>query len=125
LLNDASRYDFGDNWERVFMRMPQLLEKWRVDAQVYRQRVQQALMDVRRRDEEEWRSGGIPTTPTSKLYEDYHWAMQVGSLFVVDERTLSSTVPDAGTGLVVWFDDLEERYDPLGKSRLRRRVQWD
>jgi hypothetical protein len=120
VLNDASLYDFGSNWERVSTRMPQLLERRFVSAQAYRQRVQQALGDARKRDEEERQNRGT-LTPPSILYNGYHWAAQIGSLFVIDERTVSFTGPDAGKILVVWFDDRgrevrSRRQDPIMAS---------
>lgn len=113
IFDDASLYDFGpDGWQRIFTRMPQMLEREFFTAQDYERKKQQALeaaMDAEAEDRKQAEEDGYDpdedATPWQDLYEGYHWAVAIGNLYIIDEKALASAGPDAGKLLVAWFDD--------------------
>lgn len=117
VLDDASQYNFGEDWQRIFQRMPQLVHNG-VSAQTYSENKQAALQEALDGEEEDRaqaaESGYDPdedATPWGDLSEEYQWTCVTGYLLIVDEATLSSGDGpeygslDFGTILAVWYDD--------------------
>jgi hypothetical protein len=123
VLSDAARYGYGDDWQRVFGRMPQLLEcgaSYEEERAAEFARAQGEESDL----EEEEALGGWSRDELSlgELFNRYHLASKVGVIYVLDEETLG----DDGNGLEgVSCDDREVLvvwYDAHGKTvRWRRR----
>ncbi|KAJ5935965.1 hypothetical protein N7454_005263 [Penicillium verhagenii] len=111
VFNDSSLYDFGSNWERIFLRAPQLLES-HTSIEAHEEYLQEALddaidaecgdadltedaRDLDSEDEDPWIS----------FYSEYMFRLAQGRFHVVDRKTLSSKGRNAGKVIVVWFDD--------------------
>ncbi|KAJ6118739.1 hypothetical protein N7471_013359 [Penicillium samsonianum] len=110
ICNDSSLYNFGSNWEKIFLRLPQLLD-CTCPTEEYEEYVQEALqdgteaasLDPQAADE----SGYDPEedeNPWPEFYSDYHMRLVAGRIHIVDATTLASEGSDAGTVLVLWFD---------------------
>ncbi|KAF7114420.1 hypothetical protein CNMCM5793_008724 [Aspergillus hiratsukae] len=100
ILNDPALYNFGPDWHKIFLRIPQLLEYWD-SAEGYHERLQEALREESDFDEEledniKWEDEG------DYLY--YYWALVVGRMHIVDKTTLASEGRNAGKVRIVWFD---------------------
>ena len=129
LFSDASRYDYGDDWQRVFGRMPQLLEYYGPgDYEARRATALAEGQEWERGDKEgveeeggEWPEDGMYL---GDLYNYYHLASKVHIIYVLDEETLAQEEDDEPVDvddrqlLAIW-------YDPNGKSVRWRRMSWD
>ncbi|KAL2833174.1 hypothetical protein BJY01DRAFT_253592 [Aspergillus pseudoustus] len=123
ILNVAEIYDFGRDWQRIFLRAPQLLEVvW--SSEEYREWLEEALHyggdadyddDHEEEDEDDnddddddddERARESESGSEYKFdYTPYHWAMFVGRIHIIDSITLqASGGPDAGKVLIVWYD---------------------
>ncbi|KAF3392434.1 hypothetical protein F1880_008902 [Penicillium rolfsii] len=111
VFNDSSLYNFGTNWEKIFLRVPQLLDNT-CSFEEYKENVQEALeegieseeMDPQLAEE----SGYDPEedcNPWICFYSEYLFCLVAGHIYIVDEKTLASEGPDAGTVLIVWYDE--------------------
>ncbi|RHZ65986.1 uncharacterized protein CDV56_109164 [Aspergillus thermomutatus] len=110
-LNDASLYDFGADWYKIFLRMPQLLEHFG-SAEEYKESVQEALrqgMEWEAEDpaqaEEEGYDPEEDGLPWPMFYAEYHRALVIGRIHIVDKKTLASEGRDAGKVLIVFYDE--------------------
>lgn len=111
VYNDSSLYNFGSKWEKIFLRAPQLLDNSCLFEE-YEEYVREALeegledeaTDVQRAEE-----GGYDPVedenPWICFYAEYLFRLAVGQIYIVDEKTLASEGLDAGTILVVWYDE--------------------
>ncbi|KAJ5949229.1 hypothetical protein N7454_000813 [Penicillium verhagenii] len=111
VYNDPSLYDFGSHWEKIFLRAPQLLDNKR-SVENYERDVKEALEDGindestdAQNAEKEGYDPVENLNPWPCFYSEYHFYLVVRYMYVVDERTLASEGPDAGTVLVIWFDE--------------------
>lgn len=117
VLDDAGLYDFGDDWQRIFSVMPQLLTcSGMTDAQTYREAKETALQEAKQAviDDREIavESGYDPyedAAPLPVLYGWYHWACATGYIFILDDATLETgdevDDDDRGKVLAVWYDE--------------------
>jgi hypothetical protein len=115
-FSNAARYDYGDDWQRVFGRMPQLLGTPSSDYEEKRSLALAQGQKWERRDKKQiLRDGGDwPEDAWSlgDMYNRYHLESQVGVIFVLDKETLG---PMDGAGeeagqapsrrlLAAWYD---------------------
>ena len=109
VFSDATRYDYGEEWQRVFGRMPQLLE---CGAGYEEERAAEYAKAQEDSDPEDEELGGWSKDDLSlgELFNRYHLASRVGVIYVLDEQVLGededgSEVPDDDREmLVVWYD---------------------
>ncbi len=109
VFSDAARYDYGKDWQRVFGRMPQLLE---CGAGYEKERAAEFAKAMEESDPEDEELGGWSRDDLSlgELFNHYHLASRVGVIYVLDEGALGedgdgSGVPYDDRGLhVVWYD---------------------
>lgn len=99
MLNDPALYDFGPDWNKIFLRIPQLLEHWD-SADGYYERLREALREESDLDEERVAEG-----EDEDNYIAYYWAVVNGRIHVVDKTTLASEGRNAGKVRIVWYDD--------------------
>ncbi|KAL4745603.1 hypothetical protein BDW72DRAFT_211157 [Aspergillus terricola var. indicus] len=111
IYNDASLYDFESHWEKIFLRVPQLLE-YRYPLSEYEDETQEALSEAiedHGLDPEKARESGYDpdedANPWPISYSNYHMLLAMGRIHVVDATTLASEGRDAGKVLIVWFDE--------------------
>lgn len=111
VLNDASLYDFGPNWERIFLRMPQLLETSE-SADEFEESVQEALeggIEAEAGDPELAEQDGYDPDedglPWPVFYSPYHMALVMKRIHILDTKTLTSEGRNAGKVLVIWYDE--------------------
>lgn len=122
ICNDPSLYNFGSNWENIFLHLPQLLDNY-YSAEEYENDTQEALqaaieaedMDAQIAEE----SGYDPEedlNPWPSFYAQYHMRLVMGRLHILDATTFAREGRDAGTVLVVWFDECGRaiRYSRMG-----------
>lgn len=129
MFQDAGRYDYGAEWERVLTRMPEMLDPVGRTPEQYAAEVKEALEECVRGEEEErqavedegydWEEDG---PSWMQLYSAYHYEAKVGMIFVVDEETLSAVPPAEGKALVVWYDDVGR---VVRSVRLSAHETWD
>ncbi|KAL5044285.1 hypothetical protein BDW71DRAFT_209497 [Aspergillus fruticulosus] len=100
LLDDPILYNFGDDWQRIFLRAPQLLEV-RQSAEEYREDLEEALHPE---DESDVSDNDDDRSEGDFDYTPYHWAMVIGRIHIVDQTTLAAGGPDAGKVLIVFHD---------------------
>ncbi|KAJ5701331.1 hypothetical protein N7488_008879 [Penicillium malachiteum] len=111
VYNDLLLYNFGSNWEKIFLRAPQLLDN-KSSVEDHEEYIKEALeegiesenMDAEDAEEEGYDSEG-DIDPWICFYSEYLFRLAVRRMHVVDKRTLASKGPDAGTVLVIWFDE--------------------
>lgn len=101
LLNDLKFYDFGDDWHRIFHRIPQLLEVWQTAAE-YHERLQEALHPETESYISDDEYG--EESETEADYELYYWAVVVGRIHIVDRIALASEGRNAGKVRIVFYD---------------------
>jgi hypothetical protein len=97
ILNDPTLYDFGADWHKIFLRIPQLLE-FQGSADGYNKRLQKTLQEVL--DDE-----GEDSEEDKDDYTVYHWTLVVGQIHVVDGTTLATEGRNAGKVRIVFYDE--------------------
>lgn len=110
IFNDASLYNFGPSWQRVFLLWPELLASV-YKADEHEERIQEELEDVikydkcyeDKRNQPGFDSEGRPDV--RGLCFCYHSVVVIGRIHIVDEVTLSAEGPHAGKVLVVFYDE--------------------
>ncbi|KAJ5928250.1 hypothetical protein N7466_007206 [Penicillium verhagenii] len=111
VYNDSSLYNFGSNWEKIFLRAPQLLDSDDLFEE-YEEYIQEALEgrieresgDAQRAEED----GYDPVedeNPWICFFAQYLFRLVRGRIYIVDETSFATEGPDAGTVLVVWYDE--------------------
>lgn len=109
LFSDV-RYAYGDAWQRIFGRMPQLLEYASPDVyEAARADALQTCQGRERRDKErvEEEGGEWPRDAMyiGDVYNYYHIASKIRLMYVLDEVTLSGEKrPEDRRILAVWHD---------------------
>jgi hypothetical protein len=110
-MDDASQYDFGSNWAKVFLRMPQLLESSE-SAEEYETSVKEALdsgIEAEAGDAEQAEMDGYDpeedALPWPLFYDEYHMALIMGRIYIIDAKTFAEEGRNAGKVLAVWFDE--------------------
>lgn len=108
ICNDESLYNFGPNWERIFLLRPEILET-ELTAAEYEEATQLALREMVER--------GANSPPDDSLGPDdalemelgmsfsYHRGRSLNRIHILDATTLASDGPDAGNTLIVFFDE--------------------
>lgn len=97
ICNDESLYNFGPNWERIFLIKPELLET-DLTAEEYEEATQLGLRE------------GIELKADSanldlQISFSYHQAISLNRIHIVYAITLASEGSDAGKVLIVFFDE--------------------
>ncbi|PYH33397.1 uncharacterized protein BO87DRAFT_407599 [Aspergillus neoniger CBS 115656] len=95
VFNDSSLYNFGSNWEKIFLRNVQ---------EALEEGIESDETDPHRAEE----SGYDPEedgNPWICFYSEYLFRLAAGHIYVVDEKTLASEGADAGTVLIIWYDE--------------------
>ncbi|CAG8429201.1 unnamed protein product [Penicillium salamii] len=110
IFNSPSLYNFGSDWEKVFLRCPELLSNTQ-SAEEYDEYVNEALQEGIEDESEDAQhaeeSGYDPVEdglPWICFYSEYLWRLVAGRIHIVDAITLASDGRDAGKVLVMWFD---------------------
>ncbi|RHZ68004.1 hypothetical protein CDV55_105971 [Aspergillus turcosus] len=98
ILNDPALYNFGPEWHKIFLRIPQLLESWD-SAEGYHERLREALREESDLDEELEDYG-----EDEDDYIMYYWAVVNGRIHIVDKTTLATEGRNAGKVRIVWYD---------------------
>ncbi|KAF4214640.1 hypothetical protein CNMCM8980_008166 [Aspergillus fumigatiaffinis] len=99
ILDDRALYNFGADWHRVFLRIPQLLA-FQASAEEYHEDLQEALRGATESDEE-----GEDYSENEHDYTVYHWALVVGRIHIVDGTTLATEGRNAGKVHIVFYDE--------------------
>ncbi|GIK01976.1 hypothetical protein Aspvir_006019 [Aspergillus viridinutans] len=84
--------DFGADWHKIFLRIPQLLES-QASAEEYHEHPQEPL----REDTE--------STVRMSMTTPYHWALAVGRIHIVDRKMLATEGWKAGKVRIVFYDE--------------------
>ncbi|KAK7739878.1 hypothetical protein SLS53_005471 [Cytospora paraplurivora] len=129
VLQDAKRYNHGsdDGWQRIFARMPQMLDPSCVSADDYERAKQTALRECYLKELEDTREveemGGTPEedgTYWMEVYWKYHEKAAVGVIFIADEEMIRAAAEDPRSEkfLAVWFDEMGRvvRYKRLAEG---------
>ena len=108
LFSDV-RYAYGNAWQRIFGRMPQLLECLRTDYEADRAAALQVGQDMEREDKEmiESEGGEWPRDAAyiGDMYNQYHIAATCRLMYVLDEATLAGDKRvEERKLLAVWHD---------------------
>lgn len=113
MFQDADRYDYGTQWERIFTRAPEMLDSYGRTPEQYAATTKVALEQCVQAEEEErqaiedeggdWDEDG---PWWMDLYSAYHYKAKVGLVFIADEATLSAVPSANGKALVVWYGDM-------------------
>ncbi|CAG8927359.1 unnamed protein product [Penicillium salamii] len=110
IFNSPSLYNFNSDWEKVFLRCPELLISTQ-SAEEYDEYVNEALQEGIEDESEDAQhaeeSGYDPVEdglPWICFYSEYLWRLVAGRIHIVDATTLASDGRDAGKVLVMWFD---------------------
>lgn len=117
-LSDAARYSYGEDWQRLFSLMPQLLEP----NPCYEEERAAAFAEAQ--EAEGYDPEALDELLLSERFNHYHLAPQVGVLYVMDEETLG----EDEDGLAVSHEDrkiLTVWYDADGKTVRWRRDRVD
>lgn len=96
VLDDHARFDFGREWQKIFSRVPQLVDS-ALTTEAYEKGKSEAL-------EETNDFGESPETDSdsdwTESYSSMHRASVVGYLWIADKKALSSRKV-----LLAWYDD--------------------
>ncbi|KAJ5202815.1 hypothetical protein N7449_004894 [Penicillium cf. viridicatum] len=111
IYNDPSLYNFVSNWEKIFLRLLQLLENT-CTAEEYEEDAQESLQagieaeefDAQVAEESDY-DPEEDANPWPGFYSDYYMHLVIQRIHVVDATTLASECPNAGKVLVVWVDE--------------------
>ncbi|KAJ5225301.1 hypothetical protein N7468_006526 [Penicillium chermesinum] len=114
ICSDSVLFNYGSSWERIFTRLPQLVEirmkpeeadeHERESQDLLREALEEEASDPDRAIE----NGYDPdedATPWQFFYSSYHMHQVVGRLQIVDATTFASEGPDAGNVLLAFYDD--------------------
>ncbi|KAJ6024673.1 hypothetical protein N7540_005470 [Penicillium herquei] len=112
ICNDESLYNFGPNWERIFLLRPEILETG-LSFVEYEEATKLALSEgVEIETEANSPQGAeVSRDPVEALDMDlqisfsYHRKRSLNRIHIVDATTLASEGPDAGKVLIVFFDE--------------------
>ncbi|KAJ5719735.1 hypothetical protein N7493_007313 [Penicillium malachiteum] len=110
ICNDESLYNFGPNWERIFLLKPEILETGQSLAK-YEEVTQLALSEAAQFEADAHSSAEDSRDPAddleldSQISFDYHQKKSLNRIHIVDATTLASDGPDAGKVLIVFFDE--------------------
>lgn len=126
VLDNADLYNYGTNWQHIFTRLPQLLDRLDMSAEEYQERVEEATKEALQQEIDDWEMAEAndydpdeDATPWPRLYECYQWAVTFGFLFTIDEKALSPSSQHSGKVRVLWFDE-------CGRVvRYNRQNAWD
>lgn len=99
-------YNFGDNWENIFLRTPQLLRNTCL-AEEHEEYVAEALQEGIEAEnfDEEQGYDSEDAMPWMTFYSEYLWRLSAGRIYIADAKTLASKGRNAGKILVVWYDE--------------------
>lgn len=105
IYNDPALYNFGDNWEMIFLRTPQLLRNT-CPAEEHEEFVDEALQEGIEAEklEEDQECDSEDEMPWMTFYSEYLWRLSAGRIYIADAKTLASKGRNAGKILVVWYD---------------------
>lgn len=131
VFQDPARYNYGggDGWRRIFTRLPQILDPYRIAPEKYETKKKEALdqcIEAERQDiaDVEDQDGDPEEDGTywMELYSAYHYKSKVGMILVADEETLRVENPASAKVLAVWFDEMGRvvRY-----TRLTAQETWN
>ncbi|KAJ5648173.1 hypothetical protein N7490_004545 [Penicillium lividum] len=110
ICNDESLYNFGPNWERIFLIKPELLET-SLTAEEYEEATQLGLregIELEADSPQRAENGRDPVDDVDldlQISFSYHQAISLNRIHIVDARTLASVGSDAGKVLIVFFDE--------------------
>ncbi|KAJ6016938.1 hypothetical protein N7451_000317 [Penicillium sp. IBT 35674x] len=110
ICNDQSLYNFGSDWERIFLIKPELLET-DLTAEEYEEATQMALSEGIELEADSPQRVEDSRDPVDDLDLDlrisfsYHQAVSLNRIHIVDAKTLASEGLDAGKVLIVFFDE--------------------
>ncbi|OAA41491.1 hypothetical protein BBO_05477 [Beauveria brongniartii RCEF 3172] len=113
IISDAQRYDYGEAWQRIFTRIPQLLDNKRrvnsYDGELAAEltKAQKWEREDRKDVEEEGGDYEEDGMYWGDLYGQWHLAAQVAVMYVLDEETLGTSEQGSssdGKILVAWYD---------------------
>lgn len=110
ICNDESVYNFGPNWERIFLIKPELLETG-LTAEEYEETTQLALREGIELETDSPQRAEDSRDPVDDLDLDlqisfpYHQVTSLNRIHIVDTTTLASEGLDAGKVLIVFFDE--------------------
>lgn len=129
MFQDADRYDYGREWERVFTRMPEMLDPYRPRtpeqyATANREALEQCVQaerEEREAVEEEGADWDEDGPWWMDLYSAYHYKAQAGLIAIADEETLRAVPPANGKVLVVWYDVMGRA---VKSTRLSAQETW-
>ncbi len=119
-LSDAARYSYGEDWQRLFSLMPQLLEP----NPRYDYEEERAAAFAEAQEAEGYDPEALGELLLSDRFNHYHLASKVGILYVMDEETLCEDEDGSAVShedreiLTVW-------YDAYGKTVRWRRDRAD
>lgn len=110
ICNDESLYNFGPNWERIFLIKPELLET-DLTAEEYEEATQMALSEAIELEADSPQRAEDSRDPVDDLDLDlrisfsYHQVISLNRIHIVDATTLASEGLDAGKVLIVFFGE--------------------
>ena len=110
ICNDKSLYNFGPNWERIFLIKPELLET-DLTAEEYEEATQLGLregIELKADSPQRAENGRDPVDDIDldlQVSFSYHQAISLNRIHIVDATTLASEGSDAGKVLIVFFDE--------------------
>lgn len=100
LYDDAARYNYGSEWQKIFMRIPQKLRITQT-PEAFERRKAQAIESVRNWKEAEAGSGDPEyQSQLDVLCSTYQSTNVVGMIYVADEEAFAS-----GELLIAWYDE--------------------
>ncbi|KAL3447585.1 hypothetical protein BJX65DRAFT_307992 [Aspergillus insuetus] len=120
ILDDSRLYDFGDDWQHIFLGAPQLLSVEQ-SVEEYNEGLQEALhpeTEIESEPESDTSNADADADADRESepeyefdYTPYHWAMVIGRIHAIDHITLGTASecqgPDAADArkvLIVWYD---------------------
>ncbi|KAJ5760682.1 hypothetical protein N7520_007838 [Penicillium odoratum] len=103
ICNNESLYNFGPNWEKIFLIKPELLETY-LTAEEYEEAIQLSLREGIELEADSSRDPVDDVDLDLQISFSYHQATSLNQIHIVDATTLAPEGPDTGKVLIVFFD---------------------
>jgi hypothetical protein len=108
LFDDATCYNYDSEWQKVFSRIPRLVDSRVSPEDLEKRKATRATERAEAQDQKEAENYHLDPETSSQSsqssdeidYSSYHWDSVVGVIWIADSEALRS-----GKALMAWYDD--------------------
>ncbi|RFU24761.1 hypothetical protein B7463_g11577, partial [Scytalidium lignicola] len=108
LFDDATHYNYGSEWQKIFSRIPRLVDSRVSPEDLKKRNVRRTMERAEAQDQKEAENYHLDLETSSQSsrfsdeidYSSYHWDSVIGMIWIADFEALQS-----GKALMAWYDD--------------------